>query len=174
MRPMKGRMQSKNNEVLEQLRAAFPATEIHSEGAFASWGMTYLDGEAYQRQLSGKRWPEFDRAYLALRSDALGFLGTAHLVAVLPAYLTEMVEADPFSTVPDMLAIVLTMPGSSTDSGLGKKRFNELVAALSAPQRAAVAAVLQRFAEEHAETGTGNAVRLALDVYWHQFLEEES
>lgn len=90
-------MHTEHELVLEQLRAAFPAIELDSEGAFTSWGMTYLDGEEYAKQLSGKRWDALDRAYLALRSDTLGFLGT--------------------------------------------------------------------------KTGTGNAARLALDIYWHQFLE---
>src|SRR5207237_3837918 len=137
-----GHMQTEHDQVLAELRAAFPATEIDSKDAFAAWGMTYLDGKEYMQQLSGKRWDELDRAYLELRSDALGFLGTAHLVAVLPAYLRELLEGGPLSQVPGMLILILTKPGPETGSGLGKKRFDALSGALSEPQRAAVAAVL--------------------------------
>jgi len=166
-------MQTKHEPVVDQLRAAFPPTAIDSKDAFLSWGMTYLDGDEYAKQLNGKRWDEIDRAYLARRSDALGFLGTSHLVAILPAYLREMIEADPFSTVPGMLTLTLTKPGPKIDSGLGKKRFNELVEALSDSQRAAVAAALQTYAAERAETGSGSAAQLALDMYWHQFLDRK-
>ena len=47
--------------------------------------MTYSDNEAYAEELNGKRGDELDGGYLDLRSDAIDSLGTAHLVAVLPA-----------------------------------------------------------------------------------------
>jgi hypothetical protein len=75
--------------IIEQLRSAFPANEIDSRGAFATWGATYLDGADYAKQLDGKSWSELDRSYLDRRSDALGFLSTTHLVAVLPAYIAS-------------------------------------------------------------------------------------
>ena len=40
-------MQTKQAEVLEKLREAFPSTKIRSDDAFPSWGMTYPDAEAY-------------------------------------------------------------------------------------------------------------------------------
>ena len=86
--------------IIEQLRSAFPANEIDSRDAFAPWRATYLDGADYAKQLDGKSWNELDRSYLDRRSDALGFLSTKHLVAVLPAYLAELVEGGPFSQVP--------------------------------------------------------------------------
>jgi len=167
-------MQTEHDLVLEQLRAAFPTTEIDFDDAFAAWGMTYADGEEYAKQLSGKRWDALDRAYLDLRSDALGFLGTAQLVAVLSAYLRELLEGGPFSQVPDMLLLILTKPGPNTGSKLGKKRFDELVDALSEPRSAALASVLDRFAKEHPETPHASAAQLALDMYWHQFITVES
>jgi hypothetical protein len=166
-------MSTEHDLVLDQLRAAFPATEIDAEDAFTSWGMTYPDGADYAKQLSGKRWDALDRAYLDIRSDALGFLGTAHLVAVLPAYLRDLLEGGPFSQVPDMLLLILTKPGPKSGSRLGKKRFDALVDALSPAQRVAVASVLDRFAKEHPETPHESAARFALEVYWDQFIKRE-
>ena len=59
-------MQTEHDLILEQLRAAFPATEIDSDDAFTACGMTYADGEEYAKRLSGKRWDALDRAYLAV------------------------------------------------------------------------------------------------------------
>jgi len=65
-------MQTEYKVILEQLRAAFPAAPIDSRGAFASWGMTYSDGDAYAKARDGKSWQELVCAYLDIRSDALG------------------------------------------------------------------------------------------------------
>ena len=158
--------------IIEQLRSAFPASEIDSQGAFATWGATYLDGADYAKQLDGKSWHELDRSYLDRRSDALGFLSTAHLVAVLPAYLAELVEGGPFSQVPDMLLLILTAPDSTKLAGLGAARFGQLTQALSEAQRAAVAATLHRFVQEHPTTAHANAAQIALDRYWLGFLKK--
>ncbi len=158
-------MQTVRAPVLQQLRRAFSPTKIDADGAFAAWGMTYSDGEAHEEQLNGKRWDELDRAYLDRRSDAIGFLGTAHLVAVLPAYLRELLDGGPFSQVPDMLLLTLTKPGPKFGSWLGKRRFDAMVNALTASQRAAVAAVLVQFASRYPETPHESAARLALDTY---------
>ncbi len=166
-------MHTDRDRVLHQLRDAFPPTTIDADSAFAAWGMTYSDGEAYAEQLNGKRWDELDRAYLDLRSDAIGFLGTAQLVAVLPAYLRELLEGGPFSQVPDMLILTLTKPGPKIGSRLGKNRFDAMVNALTESQRAAVAATLVQFAKRYPETPHESAARLALDTYWDQFLDGE-
>ncbi len=163
------RVQSEDAAVLDQVRAAFPTTEIPARDAFASWGRTYLDGEAYRAALEGKSWDQLDPEYLALRADALGFLGTRALVAVLPMYLTALIEQGTASPVPGMLTLVLAPPGSKTDNGLGKKRFGELVEALTGQQRAAVAAALLRFGERYPETLVGNAARAAFDDYWKTY-----
>jgi hypothetical protein len=163
-------MQTDHDLVLEQLRAAFPVTEIESDDAFTAWGMTYADGEEYARRLSGKHWDMLDGAYLDLRSDALGFLGTMQLVAVLPAYLRQLLTGGPFSQVPDMLLLTLTKPGPKIGSKLGKKRFDAMIDALTDPQRAAVASVLDRFIKDHPGTSHASAAQLALDMYWHEFI----
>ena len=159
--------------IIEQLRSAFPANEIDSRDAFVPWGATYLDGADYAKQLDGKSWNELDRSYLDRRSDALGFLSTKHLVAVLPAYLAQLVEGGLFSQVPDMLLLILTAPDSTKRDGLGAARFGKLTEALSESQRAAVAATLNRFAQEHPATAHANAAQVALDRYWLGFLKRE-
>lgn len=157
--------------IIEQLRSAFPATKIDSGGSFATRGATYLDGTDYAKQLDGKSWNELDRSYLDRRSDALGFLSTTHLVAVLPAYLAELVEGGPFSQVPDMLLLILTAPDSTKLGGVGSARFGQLTRALSESQRAAVAATLYHFVQEHPTTAHANAAQIALDRYWLGFLK---
>ena len=67
-----------------QVRAAFPAEPIDAARAFDDWGTTYPDAEPYAQYLEGKTWEQLDRSYIIKRSDALGFLGTQQLVAVLP------------------------------------------------------------------------------------------
>src|SRR5262245_50022865 len=101
-----------------RLRAAFPSQPITAADAFVPWGATYDDAGPYAAYLDGKSWDQLDRAYLALRWDALGFLNTRHLVAVLPAYVLEMLE-HPYSNLPGMVASVLTEPGTGSKS-LGK------------------------------------------------------
>src|SRR5256885_5503333 len=50
---------------------------------------SYSDVTPYMKQIDGKTWEELDRSFLLRRYDALGFLGTNHLVAVLPLYRSE-------------------------------------------------------------------------------------
>jgi len=72
--------------VLEQLHAAFPVEPIDFARAFDDWGTRYPDAERYARHLEGKTWEQLERAYIIMRADALGFLGTRELIAVLPVY----------------------------------------------------------------------------------------
>ncbi len=148
-----------------RLRAAFPGEPIAAADAFTSWGATYLDAEPYAAHLDGKTWDQLDRAYLAQRWDALGFLGTRQLAQVLPAYLLEMVER-PYSNLPGMVAMVLTRP-SKERKGLGRRRFEALVEAHAEPHRAAIAAARRQFAREHPHEG---AVRVARESCWDGYL----
>lgn len=152
-------------DVLAQLRAAFPADPIAAAGAFTSWGATYLDAAPYAERLEGKPWDALDRDYLAVRADALGFLSTRQLAAVLPAYLRLMLER-PASDVPGMLMLILTRPDKQR-KGLGKRRFTELIDALTPTQRAAIASALRRFAAEHPED---DAARIPLESFWDVYL----
>ena len=159
-------MTTRNSHPLTaRLQAAFPCEPIAAAGAFTSWGATYLDAEPYAAHLDGKSWEELDRAYLAQRWDALGFLSTRQLVAVLPAYLLSMLE-HPFSNLPGMVASVLTEP-SKERKGLGKRRFAALVEALAEPQRAAIASALRQFTLEHPGE---DSVRVALESFWDGYL----
>jgi len=163
-------MQPEDETVLEQIRAAFPSFEISSDDAFTSWGRTYLDGDEYRAALKGKHWDQLDTTYIALRSDALGFLSTRTLVAVLPAYLIALIEHGTASQVPGMLTLVLAPPNRETDDGLGKKRFGEFIEAMTGPQRAAVAAALLRFGERYPGTLVGDAARAAFDGHWKAYM----
>jgi hypothetical protein len=159
-------MQLENAKTVEQIRAAFPTLPIDAEGAFAQCGASYPDARQYMERLQGKTWDQLDRAYIVRRSDALGFLGTRHLVAVLPAYLCALVEDGVWSLAAGMLTLILAKPISGTDSGLGVTRFDALTEALTGGQRAAVAAALRAFAESDEDGSLGQAARAALDGHW--------
>jgi hypothetical protein len=164
-------VQPEDDAILEQIRKAFPSLDIQAENAFAQWGRTYLDGEPYQHALQGKSWDQLDRRYIVRRTDALGFLGTHHLVAVLPVYLQALIELGLESPVPGTLTQILTRPEPQTkDNGLGVERFGALVEALTEPQRAAVAATLRHFGEQYRESSLAQAARDALDAHWKAYL----
>ena len=167
-------MQSNQAQLLEQLRTAFPAAPIESAGAFDAWGTTYLDAEDYMGRIDGKTWQELDRAYVGIRSDALGFLGTRHLVAVLPAYLSSLIEEGVWSPAADMLMVLLAKPGPGKKTGLKLDRFEALVAALTPAQRAAVASVLSAFAASDPDGSLGRAAQDAVDKHWKNDLSNAS
>jgi hypothetical protein len=167
-------MQSNQAQILEQLRAAFPATPIHAKGAFDDWGTTYLDAATYLERIDGKTWQELDRAYLVTRSDALGFLGARHLVAVLPVYLSSLIEEGVWSPSADTLMVLLAKPGPEKRAGLKLDRFDALVAALTPAQRAAIASVLSAFAAIDREGSLGQAAYAAVEKHWKDYLLEGS
>jgi hypothetical protein len=49
---------------LENLERAFPPRPIEPAGAFAEWGGTYVDAEAFRKGVRGKRWPELEVSFL--------------------------------------------------------------------------------------------------------------
>lgn len=156
--------------ILEQLRAAFPAEPIESAGAFDEWGTTYADAERYAQHLEGKTWEQLDRSYIIMRSDALGFLGTRHLVAVLPVYLRALLEDGVWSTSADTLILLLTKPDPGKKTGIKLPRFEALVGAFTSAQRAAIAAVLHAFAATDEGGSLGQRARAALEHQWNAYL----
>jgi hypothetical protein len=162
-------MPSTRAKNLERLKVAFPSEEIPSEGAFTQWGATYLDRKPYMDRLHGKSWDQLDSEYMVRRSDALGFLNTSHLAAVLPLYLRALVEVGPSSPAAGVLTLVLTKPSADSE-GLGLKRFSALVQALTSEQRTAVAYVLRGFSDEHSASSPGRAARAALEAHWWTYL----
>ncbi|HEX2687928.1 MAG TPA: hypothetical protein VHN14_14975 [Kofleriaceae bacterium] len=68
-----------------------------------------------------------------MRSGALGFLGTRHLVAVLPVYLRALLEDGVWSTSADTLILLLTKPDPGKKTGIKLPRFEVLVGALRLP-----------------------------------------
>jgi hypothetical protein len=167
-------MQPEHDRIHEQLLTAFPAEPIHAGDAFAQWGMTYPDAATYREQLDGKSWDQLDREYIVRRSDALGFLGTRHLVAVLPVYLRSLVEDGVWSPAADMMMLILTKPLPGEDTGLGAARFDELVDALTDAQRSAVASALRAFAGQDPDGSLGQAAYEALEGYWNDYLPADA
>lgn len=156
--------------VLDQLRASFPTVPINSVGAFDDWGTTYPDAQPYAQHLEGKTWEQLDRSYTITRSDALGFLGTLHQVAVLPVYLRSLLEDGVWSPSGDTLILLLTKPDPRTKTGIKLPRFEALVAALTSAQRAAIAAVLRAFAATDEGGSLGERACAALERHWNAYL----
>jgi Family of unknown function (DUF6714) len=155
--------------ILEQLRAAFPAEPIDAARAFDDWGMTYPDAEPYAQHLEGKTWEQLDRSYIITRADALGFLGTRELVAVLPVYLRALLEDGAWSPAADTVVLVLTKPDPGKKTGIKLPRFEALVSALTSAQRAAVATVLHVFVASNEEGSPGERARAALECHWNAY-----
>lgn len=162
-----GSMKHEKSAFLDELQAAFPPEAIVAAGAFEQRGGTYPDGDEYARHMDGRTWEQLDQQYFARRSDALSFLGTRHLIAVLPTYLNLLFILGPRSPVPETLLPLLTKP-EATKPKLGK-RFDELTDGLSAPQRTVVATALARFVAEY--PAYGPPAEVALDRHWNTFLE---
>ena len=160
--------------VLAQVRAAFPAEPIDAAGAFDDWGMTYPDAEPYATHLEGKTWEQLDRSYIITRADALGFLGTQQLVAVLPVYLRSLLEEGVWSTSADTLILLLTKPDPRKKTGIKLARFEALVSALTPAQRAAIAKVLRAFAAMDDGGSPGERARAALEHHWNVYLADGS
>jgi len=158
---------------IERIRAAFPAKAIDARDAFQSWGQTYLDARSYRDAIHGKSWDQLDSAYLAVRSDALGFLSTHTLVDVLPAYLRIMLELGTASEVPGMLTLIVRAPDGEHPA-LGAARFSAFVEALLAQQRGVVAATLARFTQRFPGTLVGEAARCALLTRWGALGDQHS
>jgi hypothetical protein len=94
-------------------------------------GATYLDAAPYAQHLEGKTWEQLDRSYIITRADALGFLRTRELVAVLPVYLRALLEDGAWSPCADTLVLLLTKPEPGKKTGIKLPRFEALVSALT-------------------------------------------
>ncbi len=150
-------MQTQGADALAQIRAAFPAQPI----AFAAARGDGLDGNSYRDHVDGKTWLELDREFILRRADALSFLEARHIAAVLPVYLCSLVQDGTQTAAPDSL-----LPALNVKS---RRRFNELVEALTAAQRAAVIAALAAFMTAEPDGGQPTEVaRAALDRWTSQ------
>jgi hypothetical protein len=156
--------------VLAQVRAAFPAEPIDASRAFDDWGTTYPDALPYAQHLEGKTWEQLDRSYMIKRSDALGFLGTQQVVAVLPVYLRSLLEDGVWSISAEGLILLLTKPDPGKKTGIKLPRFEAFAGALTSAQRAAIATVLQAFAAMDEEGSPGDRARAALEGHWSAYL----
>ena len=163
-------MQSNDVRLIEQIHSAFPNEPIESDGAFGKAGTTYPDATPYMKQIAGKSWAQLDREYIVRRSDALGFLTSRHLIAVLPVYLCALVEDGVWSPAVGMLMLILTRPVRGKHTGLGRAGFGALVETLTDEQRTAVACVLRAFSEKDPDGSLGKAARAALEDYWTTYL----
>lgn len=145
---------------LQDLERAFPPRPIEPEGAFAEWGGTYVDAEAFRAGVRGKRWPEIDASFLERHHDALMFFGPSSIAEYLPAYVVALIRRDPaLSAMPSFLLGALTREGDG-------QRFDDRFRALTAAQRRAIARALAAYETELAGSSRQPDVSAALDGYW--------
>lgn len=145
---------------LEQLKTAFPPRPIDAASAFREWGGTHVDAEAFRRAVAGKAWTELPAAVLEHHHDALVFFGPSTIAEYLPAYLAVFARRDPeLSALPSFLLGVLTRSGDGS-------RFDERFAQLTAPQRRAIARVLEACEADLAGSSRQRDVTEAIDSYW--------
>ncbi|HEY4239046.1 MAG TPA: hypothetical protein VGM88_04495 [Kofleriaceae bacterium] len=149
-------------KLVGELREAFPAESIDGKTAFADWGGSYPDASEYARAIDGKTWDELDAAYVVRRNDALGFLSIRQLVQLLPVYLRSVIDGGVMSPALDAVLVKLARPTNATS----RHRFEALVAALSAPQRAVIAGTLRLIADQDPDGSPGLAARATLDDVW--------
>ena len=161
-------------QLIEQVRAAFPPEPIKVDGAFSDWGTTYLDVEPYEDHIDGKTWEELDRKYMVTRADALGFLGTKYLIAVLPVYLRSLLEEGVWSAAAWTMIIILTKPEPNRKTGIKLPRFQAFVDSLTPAQRTVIAEVLRAFAAADQDGSPGIAASAALESYWKTCLQDGS
>ena len=161
---------TKTEELLAAIDGAFPREPISGANAFRDWGTSYPDAPAYAAQLHGKTWDQLDRAYVLRRDDALGFLGTKELVAVLPVYLRSVVEDGANGGAADILTLIFRRPGTDDEPNLGKRRFGALVDALTEAQKTVIARVLAHFVESYDGSAPGERALATLDGYWRAYL----
>jgi hypothetical protein len=145
----------KRQQLVEHVRAAFPAEPIRGRAAFAQWGGTYLDARDYARAIDGKTWEQLDLDYIVRRHDALGFLSTCELVQLLSVYLLSIANEGVMSPALDSVLVELTRPARDP------ARFDAFVQALSAAQRDAIANTLAYIADEDPDGSPGRAAREA-------------
>jgi hypothetical protein len=161
-------------QLVEQVRAAFPLDPIKVDGAFSDWGITYSDVESYEDHIDGKTWEELDRKYMVTREDALGFLGTKYLIAVLPVYLRSLIEEGVWSAAAWTMIIILTKPEPDRKTGIKLSRFQAFVDSLTPAQRTVIAEVLKAFATADQDGSPGIAAKAALDSHWRIYLQDGS
>ncbi len=159
------------SEVFAALERAFPKVPINMDLAFTEWGRTYPDAGEVRSFANGRTWDSLAARYLETHEDLFGFLGTDALADILPAALAALSRgASPHGALPYALAVVLKRPASGRSGGLGRRRYDALLARLSAAQQQAVAAALRLFIEEHPEAGPAEHIREALDSYWVELI----
>ena len=160
-------------DVLILLEHAFPPEPINMDRAFRDWGRTYADARAVKAHVHGRTWNTIEPWFIERHDDLFGFLGTEWLAALLPAGLAAMVAgASPHDSLLYGLAVVLRGPVPGGPPGLGRKRFNALLATLSVDQRRAVAVVLLYLIERQPDAGPTDGLRDALESCWSVWLAQ--
>ncbi|MBN8233369.1 hypothetical protein JYK02_38215 [Corallococcus macrosporus] len=154
---------------------------------------TYDDPESEEAagHFAGRPWTDFaNAALLQWESTQSGLLhlssqGRAYyLPAYLIALLTEVLDVDTFSALETVVDVLMppdpraprSVPGGQGEAqwkALVQARitaFQDFVAALDGPQRAAVAAFLDAMVPRFGNTPPPNPARVALDEFWATWL----
>lgn len=162
-----------DDELLAELRTAFPPRRIDASTAFVQRGRLYCDGPEVIALLHGKTWEEIDGTAFSRRSDSLHFLGDDHIRAVLPRALYLLVVLGPMSALGDMFPHYLRRKTSSdrhvTNLERSVARFDAWTNDLNLAQRRVVGRVLVEFAARF--PNYADLSEVALDRFWRQWLD---
>jgi hypothetical protein len=159
------------DQLLSEIRTAFPPSPISAVGAFTQRGITYPDGDEYSMALDTRSWHQLEPDFFTRRSDALYFLSDSHLGLVLPLYLNLLLTTPPWSPVSEALVSLLTRPEPTDEPtrlfSWRIRRFDGLTRSLTNEQKQIVARVLVHFAAS--TTYQLDTTALALERCWRAF-----
>jgi hypothetical protein len=147
------------DDALAAIRAAFSATPIDPQRAFAEWGTTYTSYAEFKRDAAGKTWQELAAPFLEWHHEALMFLGPSSIGDYLPAYITVVLRGDRgLSALPSFLFGALTRDNPD--------RFDARFSKLAADQRRAIQLALEALEATWEGTRRQANVTRALDSHW--------
>lgn len=162
-----------DDELLAELRTAFPPRRIDASTAFAKRGRLYCDIPEVSAVLHGKTWEDIDAAPFSRRSDALYFLNDEHLRAVLPRALHLMNVLGPLSAIGQTMQFLLrrAAPGDGPRTyAIDVPAFERWFGDLDLAQRRAVARAIVEFGARY--PNYADVADDLLDRHWRTWLED--
>lgn len=133
---------STSSELLAAIFKAFPPHALESAvfaDASVMWG-SYIKDKAFEAGIQGQSWDTLPPGFAESHFLALGFMNPDAFVAIVPAYLTSLVEG----TQNEFPTFVL---GELTRKEEWKEQFDARVTRLTAQQQAVIALVLDVLAK---------------------------
>ena len=121
------------------IASAFPAVTLHP-ATFTSANLwsAYTNDKSFEHATDGRTWRELSLDVVEAHAAALGYMNPDAFIAVLPAYLVALANAD--NELPAFVLGELTRKHDFRDA------FDARVERMTPPQRSAVARLLAHLA----------------------------